>query len=108
MIEKVVIENFKSIESLSLNVDKDINILVGDNEQGKSTILETINLALTASLNKRSIHNEISPFIFNRKTVNNYLEVLRNKATIEPPKILIEVYFQENEIVASLKGTNNS
>lgn len=108
MIEKVVIKNFKSIESLSLNVDKDINILVGDNEQGKSTILEAINLALTASLNKRSIHNEISPFIFNRKTVNNYLEILRNKATIEPPKILIEVYFQESEIVASLKGTNNS
>ncbi|PIC83609.1 ATP-dependent endonuclease [Sporosarcina sp. P1] len=108
MIEKVIIKNFKSIESLSLNVDEDINIIVGDNEQGKSTILEAINLALTAYLNKRSIHNEISPFIFNRKTVNTYLNFLRDEKTVEPPKILIEVYFQENETVASLKGTNNS
>lgn len=108
MIDKVIIKNFKSVESLSLNINKDINILVGDNEQGKSTILEAINLALTASLNKRSIHNEISPFIFNRKTVNNYLKLLRNKTTTEPPKILIEVYFEESDTVASLKGTNNS
>lgn len=108
MIEKVIIKNFKSIESLCLNVDKNINILVGDNEQGKSTILEAINLALTASLNKRSIHNEISPFIFNRKIVNKYLHLLRNKTTSEPPKILIEVYFEKSDTVASLKGTNNS
>ncbi|TFD94313.1 ATP-dependent endonuclease [Jeotgalibacillus sp. R-1-5s-1] len=108
MIEKVIIKNFKSIESLSLNVDKDINILVGDNEQGKSTILEAINLALTAILNKRSIHNELSPYIFNRKTVSTYLSLLRDKKNIEPPKILIEVYFQEHDVVANLKGTNNS
>lgn len=108
MIEKVIIKNFKSINSLCLLVDKDINILVGDNEQGKSTILEAINLALTASLNKRSIHNEVSPHIFNRDIVKNYLANLRRGVTSEPPKILVEVYFRESELVASLKGTNNS
>lgn len=108
MIEKVIIKNFKSIEFLSLKVNKEINILVGDNEQGKSTILEAINLALTASLNKKSIHNEISPFIFNRDSVNSYLQLLKEEKPTEPPKILIEIYFKESELVAPLKGTNNS
>lgn len=39
-----------------------MNILVGNNEQGKSTILEAINLALTSTLNKRNIHNELTHF----------------------------------------------
>lgn len=62
MIEKVIIQNYKSINYLNLKLNDEMNILVGNNEQGKSTILEAINLALTSTLNKRNIHNELNPF----------------------------------------------
>ena len=45
---KVHIENFKTIKgSFKLNLNKGVNILVGDNEAGKSTIIEAITLAIT-------------------------------------------------------------
>jgi putative ATP-dependent endonuclease of OLD family len=47
-ISKIHIENFKSFkESFKLTLDKGINIIVGENEAGKSTIIEAIHLALS-------------------------------------------------------------
>ncbi|MGJ9458512.1 AAA family ATPase [Oceanobacillus sp. CF4.6] len=63
MIDKVIIKNYKSIEYLDLSLNDTMNILVGNNEQGKSTILEAVNMALTGTLNKRSLHNELTPFL---------------------------------------------
>ena len=50
-IKKVYIENFKSFKKLELDLNRGINIIVGNNEAGKSTILEAIHLALTGLLN---------------------------------------------------------
>ena len=47
-IKKIIIENFKCFEGgFPLELNKGLNILVGDNEAGKSTILEAIHLALS-------------------------------------------------------------
>lgn len=47
-IDKIKIVNFKSFEGeFELKLNKDLNIIVGDNEAGKSTILEAINLVLS-------------------------------------------------------------
>lgn len=56
-----------------------MNIIVGDNEAGKSTIIEAINLALTGILNGRSIWNELTEYIFNKNVVNRYLASLKEK-----------------------------
>ena len=46
-IDKIKIVNFKSFEGeFELKLNRDLNIIVGDNEAGKSTILEAINLVL--------------------------------------------------------------
>ncbi|MFB4472920.1 ATP-dependent endonuclease [Oceanobacillus caeni] len=108
MIEKVIIKNFKSIDYLALKLDDTINILVGNNEQGKSTILEAINLALTSTLNKRSVHNELNPFLFNKKVVEDYIKNIEQGKHETPPSILIELYLKENDHTAFLKGSNNS
>ena len=50
MITKLFIKNFKVFSSFTLNLNEDLNIIVGDNEAGKSTILEAVNLALTKGL----------------------------------------------------------
>lgn len=47
-ITKLLVENFKSFkERFEVEFTEGLNIVVGDNEAGKSTILEAINLALT-------------------------------------------------------------
>jgi putative ATP-dependent endonuclease of OLD family len=47
MITDIFIRNFKIFDTFHLRLNPDLNIVVGDNEAGKSTILEAISLALT-------------------------------------------------------------
>ncbi|WP_260631303.1 AAA family ATPase [Bacillus sp. S/N-304-OC-R1] len=108
MISRVIIKNYKSIQYLDLKLNDSMNILVGNNEQGKSTILEAINLALTGLLHRRTIHNEINPFIFNKEAVTRYIAYVNQASREKPPHILIEVYLEENEQTSHLKGTINS
>ena len=50
-IEKVIIQNFKKFKNpFEIKFNENINLLVGDNESGKSTILEAIHVALTCML----------------------------------------------------------
>lgn len=65
-IEKVKIHNFKCYKDFEICLEKGMNIIVGDNESGKSTIIEAINLALTGIINGKSIWNEISQYLFNK------------------------------------------
>ena len=47
-IQKIKIRNFKCFKGLfEIELNKGLNILVGNNETGKSTILEAIHIALT-------------------------------------------------------------
>lgn len=41
-IEKLRLKNFRNYDDLSLNLDKGINVFIGDNAQGKTNILESI------------------------------------------------------------------
>jgi len=45
-IDKLNITNFKNYETLSLSLDKGINLFVGSNGSGKTALLEAINVAL--------------------------------------------------------------
>ena len=73
-IEKVNIENYKCFGGkFSIEFNQGINILVGDNEAGKSTILEAINLALTGILGGRYLRNELSQYLFNHRVVSEYI-----------------------------------
>jgi putative ATP-dependent endonuclease of the OLD family len=108
MLKKIYIENFKSIEKLELAFNNDLNIIAGDNETGKSTLLEAINLAMTGQLYGRYIASELSPYLFNKKIADHFIKGLREKKPTEPPYILIELYLEETSETASLKGTNNT
>lgn len=93
---------------LDIEFNPDINIIVGDNESGKSTLLEAINLALNGSLNGRSISYEVSQYLFNQSVVKEFVTALKNGERAEPPSILVELYLKDAPELASLKGTNNS
>ena len=107
-IKKVNIKNYKCFEgSFSINFNNGINILVGDNESGKSTILEAINLTLTGILNGRYIKNELSQYLFNQTIISQYISDIKNGNKPLPPSIVIEVFF-EGDNFPLFEGNGNS
>jgi len=109
-ISKVNIENYKYFRGkFTLEFNQNVNILVGNNESGKSTTLEAINLALTGILNGRYLKNELSPYLFNHQTVLDYVQSLSDESaeTQSPPFIRIEVFFDCTNF-ARFEGNGNS
>lgn len=108
MIKEIYIQNFKIFDSFRLSLNTDFNIIVGNNESGKSTILEAISLALTKRIGGKLIEYELSPYLFNSACANLYLKDLKEGKNPELPKILIELYLTELQELESLRGSNNS
>lgn len=61
-IESVQLKNFRNYESLEIQLDKETNILYGDNAQGKTNILEAIYLCGTTKSHRGSKDREIIRF----------------------------------------------
>lgn len=107
-IKKIKISNFKCFkDTFSFELNDGLNIIVGDNEVGKSTIIEAINLSLNGWFKGRYIHNELTQYLFNRKSVEEYLKSLNEGNPISPPNIIIELFFSD-DTPAIFKGNNNS
>ena len=107
-ISKIHIENFKSFKGpFKLLLDKGINIIVGENEAGKSTIIEAIHLALSGLLNGKYLNNELTQYIFNYEVIAEYLDNLDKKINAIPPHILIEIYI-DGENISEFEGNGNS
>jgi predicted ATP-dependent endonuclease of OLD family len=107
-IERVIVRNYRVLRSADVRLRHDLNVIVGDNESGKSTLLEAINLALRCQINRRPAAYELHPFLFNTECVAQYISALKGKEGTPPPEILIELYFADCDALAGLKGTNNS
>ncbi len=56
-IKKIKIEGFKTFGKFKLDLNKYLNIIVGDNETGKTTLLEAINLVLSCQLDGEPLDN---------------------------------------------------
>lgn len=108
-IEKITINNFKFFkEKFSLKLSDGANILVGNNEAGKSTILEAIHLALTGSINGKYLKNELSQHLFNNIAVEEYILSHGTETPLPPPSIAIEIYFSQDASLALLEGNGNN
>jgi AAA15 family ATPase/GTPase len=108
MITQICIKNFKIFESLSLPLNDDLNIIVGNNEAGKSTILEAIALALTRRINGRAVEYEITPHLFNKACVAKYIAEIAAGKNPAPPEIVIELFMKDVPELQRLRGNNNS
>jgi putative ATP-dependent endonuclease of OLD family len=107
-IERVIIKNYRTLENVDVRLNPEMNIIVGNNESGKSTFLEAIHLALTGQLYGRNAANEFHPFLFNLRIVAEYLAKLGARKPTEPPSILIELYLEDDPKLAAWRGENNS
>lgn len=107
-IEQVVVKNYRKLRSTKIDLRPDLNILVGDNESGKSTLLEAINLALKGQINRRTAQYELHPYLFNKDCVDQFIEDIKKGCKAQPPEILIELYLADDPSVSALRGNNNS
>jgi putative ATP-dependent endonuclease of OLD family len=108
VIKKLVLKNFRGFQQATIEFRPDLNILVGNNEAGKSTILEAINLALTGRVGRGYPYANLSPHLINRQAAEAYISSLGSREPKPPPEILIELYLEHCDRTASLCGTNNS
>jgi putative ATP-dependent endonuclease of the OLD family len=110
-INRVYIDGFKRLTRFALPLNESLNVIVGDNETGKSTVLEALGLVLTGQFEGRLIQYAIDPYLFNMEIVKKYFKKRQGGENMSPPHILIEAYLQygaDDPELAKLRGTNNS
>lgn len=102
IIKKIKLLNFKKFEKFEVSFDDKINLLIGDNESGKSTILTALDIVMRGSRNKVETIGLDS--LFNTKAIAEFLNSDRNLNKL--PELRIELYLNEqnNEIT---NGKNN-
>ena len=82
-IEKIKLNNFRNYENLEINLNKNLDIIYGDNAQGKTNILEAIFLC---SFGKSFRTNKEKEMIkFNEK------------------KAIIEIFYQKKDRNGKIK-----
>lgn len=96
-IKKIKIHNYRCFQDFTMELNQQMNIIVGDNEAGKSTILEALNLALTGYVNDRNIRTELSENLFNVEAVKDYLSGIETDKHTKLPFIVVEIYLGLNE-----------
>ncbi|WP_075590157.1 ATP-dependent nuclease [Labilibacter marinus] len=102
-IIKLRLFNFKKFEFLEIDFKENLNVLIGDNESGKSSILLAIDLALRGSRNR--IETEGLDLLFNSNSVKGFF----NTNTYETlPKLKVELYFDNLGDKDDYFGRNNS
>lgn len=102
-IKKLKLKNFKRFEKQLFDFNEDVNIIVGDNESGKSTLLEAIEICLNFNYRGKPLNSELTTDLFNNDCINQYLSGDKSQDTL--PEILIEAYLDGNP---NLKGDNNT
>ncbi|WP_404320826.1 ATP-dependent nuclease [Arthrobacter luteolus] len=109
MIERIKISNYRRIKQLDLSPHAGVNIIVGDNEAGKSTLLEAMLLAVSGRVNGRWAQEDLNPNWFNTESVDSFFNDLEKGSKPQLPTIDIEVYFGKNDPeLQTLRGINNS
>ncbi len=102
-VKSIKLINFKKFRDDLLEFNDDVNIFVGDNNAGKSTILEALEIVLNFSHRGRPFNGEFSPDLFNQAAVTRFLA---SDLSIEHlPSLVIEAYIDG---VPEYRGSNNS
>ncbi len=109
MIKKIAIRNYRLFREFDLEFSPGINILVGSNDTGKSTLIEAINLALTGRVHGRMLTQELSPYFINLDSTREYVERLQSGGDEPPPPptMIIDVFLEDADETEILRGTNN-
>lgn len=108
MITKIRICGYRIYKDFLLKPNQGVNILVGDNDTGKSTLMEAISLALNGRIGGRGILEELNPHWFNTEMVAEFLALRNAGKKPKLPEILIELYLEDIPELQVLLGAVNS
>jgi len=108
LLKKIIIKNYRAFEDFTLEFTSGLNIVVGDNDAGKTTLLEAVHLALTARVRGRLLATELSPYMVNQSAAGRYVAALARAERPTPPEIVIDLYLDQRPETAILTGTNNA
>ncbi|MEU0265200.1 AAA family ATPase [Nocardioides sp. NPDC006303] len=109
MIEKIIIRGYRKFADIEIKPRPKMNIVVGDNETGKSTLLEAICLALTGKVNGKWAIEELNPFWFHVANVADYFKKFGTPDQVAPPEIEIELFLASTDADAQrMRGVHNS
>ncbi|WP_417787890.1 ATP-dependent nuclease [Stutzerimonas xanthomarina] len=108
MITKIKIQGYRIYSDFTLLPNKDLNILVGGNDAGKSTLIEAIGLALNGRIGGRSAHEELNPYWFNKDVVSDFLKNCARGENPALPEIMIELFLENRPELQFLCGAINS
>ena len=89
-IKKLELKNYRNYENLNLNFNKNINIIFGDNAQGKTNILESIFLCASGKSHRTNRFLELIKI--GEETNSIVLNFIKNKKETE-----IKMEFDKNE-----------
>ncbi|RAH33032.1 ATP-dependent nuclease [Pantoea agglomerans] len=101
-VKSIKLTNFKKFKDEHLEFNDDVNIFVGDNNAGKSTILEALEIVLNYNYRGRTFNTEFTPDIFNKDAVQQFLA--SDKSAKHLPSLTIEAFIDG---VPEYRGTNN-
>ncbi|MBR7782110.1 ATP-dependent nuclease [Undibacterium luofuense] len=102
-VKSIKLINFKKFRDEFLEFNDDVNIFVGDNNAGKSTILEALEIVLNYNHRGRPFNSEFSSDLFNQDAVKVFLA--SDKTSKHLPSLIIEAYIDG---VPDYRGANNS
>lgn len=91
-----------------MEFDEELNILVGDNDTGKSTVVKALEMVLTGRIGGRPLESELTPHWFNQEACQRFFASISSGVSVPPPVIVIEAYFRQEELLNVQKGKNNS
>ena len=111
-VNRLKIINYKLFQRVTIEMNDNMNIFVGENDSGKTTILEALAMVLTGRINGSNIANRVNLDWFNAEIRKDFIKAIESGDTPILPTIEIEAYFstpKEDEIaIKKFKGTNNS
>ena len=102
-IKKVILHNFKRFKHLEIIINPELNIFVGDNESGKSSILQAIELVARGS--RHRVEEIGLERLMNIEVVNSFMSGSKSLDLI--PEMYVELYFMDTGCM-ELEGANNS
>jgi putative ATP-dependent endonuclease of OLD family len=109
-----MIQNFKCFDGqFILKLNPNLNILVGDNNVGKSSIIEAINLALSGLIDGKYLRQELNQHLFNNTVRERFFKSVNESDSVDipiPPSIVIEIFIggiEDDSQKALFEGTYN-
>jgi putative ATP-dependent endonuclease of OLD family len=103
VIKKIKLQNFKRFCNFSVGLDDKLNLFIGDNESGKSSILSAIDIVLSGSRSK--VETIGLDCLFNSDTIQHFLNSAKKLEDL--PVLFIELYLDDQNDF-ELNGRFNS